>query len=64
MRRCRRRYCGGAFLCHHPSHLSSPNNPKFPTTTLLLMHIDVTNVVATKSRQKQPKKKKKKIQKI
>jgi hypothetical protein len=25
--------------------LSSPNNPKFPTTTLLLMHIDVTNVV-------------------
>jgi hypothetical protein len=28
------------------------------------MHIDVTNVVATKSRQKQPKKKKKKIQKI
>jgi hypothetical protein len=48
-----------------PLHLSSPINPKFPTTTLLLMHIDVTNVVATKSQQKQPKKKKKKkIQKI
>jgi hypothetical protein len=46
-----------------PLHLSSPINPKFPTTTLLLMHIDVTNVVATKSRQKRPKKKKK-IQKI
>jgi hypothetical protein len=47
-----------------PLHLSSPINPKFPTKTLLLMHIDVTNVVATKSRQKQPKKNNNKIQKI
>ncbi len=27
MRRCRRRYCGSAFLCHHPSAFVLPDQP-------------------------------------